>query len=121
CARPSSRASASATSAWWIACSRSSARRRPRMGERTRTRALVVPRAIGARLAPRKGSGEIRRILVAHNLLIGDSFMLTPLVAKLREQHPAADIAILAAPAFVPLYSGAPYGVLALPFSPSRS
>ena len=47
--------------------------------------------------------------------------MLTPLVAKLREQHPAADIAILAAPAFVPLYSGAPYGVRALPFSPSRS
>jgi len=91
------------------------------MGERTRTRALVVPRAIAARLAPRTEPGEIRRILVAHNLLLGDVFMLTPLLAKLREQHPAADIAILAAPAFVPLYSGSPYGVRALAFSPSRS
>ena len=91
------------------------------MGERSRTRALVIPRAIAARLRAPRAAGEVRRILVAHNLLLGDTLMLTPLVAKLREQHPAADMALLAAPAFVPLYAARPYGVRALPFSPSRS
>jgi ADP-heptose:LPS heptosyltransferase len=91
------------------------------MGERTRTRALVVPRAIAARLGSRAPGGQVRRILIAHNLLLGDTLMLTPLVAKLREQHPDADIALLAPPAFVPLYASRPYGVRALPFSPSRS
>src|SRR5689334_13182088 len=91
------------------------------MGERTRTRALVIPRAIAARLGPRKAAGDVRRILVAHNLLLGDTIMLTPLVAKLRETHPDADIALLAAPAFAPLFASHPYGVRALPFSPSRS
>ncbi len=91
------------------------------MGERTRTRALVVPRALAARLRPRPAPGEVRRVLVAHNLLLGDTLMLTPLLAKLRELHPAADIALLAAPAFVPLYDQRPYGVRALAFAPSRS
>ena len=91
------------------------------MGERTRTRALVVSRALAARLAPRTQSGGVRRVLVAHNLLLGDTLMLTPLLAKLRALHPHADIALLAAPAFVPLYQQRPYGVRALPFTPSRS
>jgi ADP-heptose:LPS heptosyltransferase len=47
--------------------------------------------------------------------------MLTPLVAKLAAVHPAAEVDLLAAPAFVPLYAGRPYGVQALPFAPSRS
>ena len=91
------------------------------MGERTRTRALVLPRAIAARLSGRPAAGPVRRVLVAHNLLLGDTLMLTPLLAKLRRQHPEADIALLAAPAFVPLYASRPYGARALPFSPSRS
>lgn len=91
------------------------------MGERTRTRALVVSRAIAARLAPRRAAGDVRRVLVAHNLLLGDTLMLTPLLAKLRTQYPQADIALLAAPAFVPLYQQRPYGVRALPFAPSNS
>jgi len=90
------------------------------MGDRFRTRATVVSRALAARLGPRRPGG-IRRILVAHNLLLGDVVMLTPLLAKLRAQHPGADIALLAAPALVPLYAGRPYGVRALPFSPRRS
>ncbi len=91
------------------------------MGERTRTRSLIVPRAIAARLAPRKAVRDVRRILIAHNLLLGDTFMLTPLVAKLRERHPQAEIALLAAPGLVPLYAARPYGVRALAFSASRS
>jgi len=91
------------------------------MGERTRTRALVVRGAIAARLGGRADSGPVRRVLVAHNLLLGDTLMLTPLLAKLRHLHPDADVALLAAPSFVPLYASRPYGVRALPFSPSRS
>jgi ADP-heptose:LPS heptosyltransferase len=91
------------------------------MGERTRTRALVVSHAIAARLRPAPHRGPVRRVLVAHNLLLGDTLMLTPLLAKLRRVHPDSDIALLAAPAFVPLYQARPYGVRALPFSPSRS
>ncbi len=91
------------------------------MGERTRTRALVVSRALAARLAPRAPSGDVRRVLVAHNLLLGDTLMLTPLLAKLRALDPRADITLLASPAFVPLYQRRPYGVRALPFAPSHS
>ena len=91
------------------------------MGERTRTRALVVSRAFAARLRPGPRAREVRRVLVAHNLLLGDTLMLTPLLAKLRALHPLADIALLAAPAVVPLYSARPYGVRALPFTPLQS
>ena len=91
------------------------------MGERTRTRTLVVTRALAARLTPAPRSREVRRVLVAHNLLLGDTLMLTPLLAKLRALHPLADIALLAAPAVVPLYSARPYGVRALAFTPSQS
>ena len=31
---------------------------------------------------------EPRRILIAHHLLLGDTLMLTPLLAKLRASHP---------------------------------
>ncbi len=92
------------------------------MGERFNTRALVVSRALARAFTRRAGAGgEPERVLVAHNLLLGDTIMLTPLLAKLRARHPACDITLLARPAFVPLYAGRPYGVRALPFSPSRS
>ena len=60
------------------------------MGERTRTRTLVVTRALAARLTPAPRSREVRRVLVAHNLLLGDTLMLTPLLAKLKPEHKAA-------------------------------
>jgi ADP-heptose:LPS heptosyltransferase len=91
------------------------------MGERSRTRAMVVGRALARRLAGRAKTGVVRRILVAHNLLLGDVVMLTPLLAKLRALHADAEIVLLAAPALVPLYASRPYGVLALPFQPKRS
>jgi ADP-heptose:LPS heptosyltransferase len=92
------------------------------MGERSATRARVVTRALARRLTrPRGAPAEIRRVLVAHNLLLGDTVMLTPLLAKIRARHPRAETTLLAAPAFVPLYAGGPYGVRALPFRPADS
>ena len=91
------------------------------MGERFATRAMVVSRAFAYALTRRARRGEPRRVLVAHNLLLGDTLMLTPLLAKVRARLPAAQATLLAAPAFVPLYAGRPYGVRALAFTPSRA
>lgn len=89
------------------------------MGNRFATRALAVSRAFMHRSMSSQPPREIRRVLVAHNLLLGDTLMLTPLLAKLRAVHPAAQVTLLAAPAFVPLYGTRPCGVRALPFTPS--
>ena len=60
-----------------------------------------------------------RRILIAHHLLLGDTLMLTPLLAKLRQQYPEADIAMTLQKAIAPLYTGRPYGVHVLPYHPA--
>jgi len=57
------------------------------------------------------------RILVLHELLLGDTLMLAPLLARLRARHLEATIYVTARQAALPLFSGAPYGVRALPFS----
>ena len=91
------------------------------MGERFATRALVVSRAF-ARSFSRNAKREApRRILIAHNLLLGDTLMLAPLIAKLRANDSSAGITLLAHPAFVPLYASRPWGVRALPFKPADS
>ena len=59
-----------------------------------------------------------RRILVLHRLLLGDTLMVTALLAKLRARFPAADIVMTVAPAYAPLYAGHPYGVTVLPLDP---
>lgn len=59
-----------------------------------------------------------QRILIAHHLLLGDTLMLTPLVAKLRRQYPAAEILMTAPKTVAPLYASRPYGVTAIPFDP---
>ena len=83
-------------------------------------RARVVGHALALRLTrgPRRRPGEVRRALVAHHLLAGDTFMLTPLLAKLRAVYPDAEIAMTVRRALAPLYAGRPYGVRALPFDP---
>jgi ADP-heptose:LPS heptosyltransferase len=91
------------------------------VGERFNTRAAVVAHALARSIARKAASGPVRRVLVAHNLLLGDTLMLTPLLAKLRAAYPDAAIDLTAAPAFVPLYAQRPYGVRALPFTPSRA
>jgi ADP-heptose:LPS heptosyltransferase len=62
-----------------------------------------------------------RRILIAHQLLLGDTLMLAPLVAKLRARFPAADIVMLCPPAILPLFAARPYGVTALPYAERKT
>ncbi len=71
------------------------------------------------RIRPRIKPTEINRILIAHHLLLGDTIMLTPLLAKLRHQYPNAKIDMTMQEKVAPLYSGQPYGVKALPFNPA--
>jgi ADP-heptose:LPS heptosyltransferase len=60
----------------------------------------------------------LKRVLIAHHLLLGDTLMLTPLIAKLREQHPAVEIVMAAPKAIAPLYEKRPYGLIAWSFDP---
>ena len=59
-----------------------------------------------------------KRVLIAHDLLLGDTIMLTPLLAKCRERWPSADIVMTCAPSYCGLYAMRPYGVRALPYDP---
>jgi ADP-heptose:LPS heptosyltransferase len=51
-------------------------------------------------------------------LLLGDTLMLTPLLAKLRERYPRAEVVMALPDAMAPLYAGAPYGVQAIGWNP---
>ena len=83
-------------------------------------RLRVIPRAALTRLTRprRRPAGPLRRILIAHHLLLGDTVMLTPLLAKLRRLHPDADLDMTVPRPFVRCYGGRPYGVRPLPFDP---
>jgi ADP-heptose:LPS heptosyltransferase len=89
---------------------------RTRFAGRTR----VVLRALGRRAKSphRRPPGDPRRILIAHHLLLGDTLMLTPLLAKLRARYPRAEVVMALPEAIAPLYSGAPYGVRAIAWNP---
>lgn len=67
-------------------------------------------------LRSRRKPDHPARILIAHQLLLGDAFMLTPLLAKLRHRYPAAEIVLACPWAQAPLYASRPYGVLAWPY-----
>jgi ADP-heptose:LPS heptosyltransferase len=82
-------------------------------------RVAVVARGLADRVRPRREPDDPRRILVAHHLLLGDTLMLTPLLAKLRERYPGAHVAMTVAEAAAPLYATRPYGVHALPWNPA--
>lgn len=66
----------------------------------------------------RRKPSSPQRILVLHHLLLGDTLMLTALLAKLRSRHPQATIVMTVAPALIELYAGRPYGVIAQAFDP---
>ena len=68
--------------------------------------------------SPRSAPQHPRRILIAHHLLLGDTLMLTTLLAKLREQYPQAQIVMTVPKAIVLLYQKRPYGVTAVPYEP---
>src|SRR5947208_6752473 len=81
-------------------------------------RASVVWRALAERGRVRRPPSAPARILVAHHLLLGDTLMLTPLLGKLREQHPAADIVMTVPRAYAPIYAGRPFGARVLAWDP---
>jgi ADP-heptose:LPS heptosyltransferase len=54
------------------------------------------------------------RVLVLHQLLLGDTLMLSALLARLREKYPRADIVMTCSPAQMPLYAARPWGVRTL-------
>jgi len=84
---------------------------------RLRTFARAAPRLL-RRARSRARPEAPRRILIAHHLLAGDTLMLTPLLAKLRERFPHADIAMTVRKALSGLYASRPYGMRALVYDP---
>lgn len=90
------------------------------MSGRLAGRVLVVLLALLRRYRRRSFDSlrDYRRILVAHHLLLGDTMLLTPLLAKLRQRYPGAEIWMTVSPPFVSLYEGRPYGVRVLPYHP---
>ena len=87
-------------------------------GSRAPMRFAGVALAIGRWGFRRRRPDAPRRILVLHHLLLGDTLMVTALLAKLRERYPAAEIVMAVHRAYAPLYAGRPYGVTAHPFDP---
>jgi ADP-heptose:LPS heptosyltransferase len=71
-----------------------------------------------ARLARRTPPDKPQRILIAHHLLLGDTLMLTPLLAKLRQRYRDADIVMTVSKAYTQLYALRPYGVTAIGWNP---
>lgn len=91
------------------------------MASRLVSRLQVIARTLrhsASTLGRRHPPVNPRRILVAHHLLLGDTLMLTPLLAKLRERYPQAEIVMTVRPAFLPLFASRPYGVTALAYDP---
>ena len=90
------------------------------MGSRLLPRVAITTRAVLRRLAGgrRVPPADPRRILVAHHLLLGDTLMLTALLARLRARYPAAEITMTVPRVCAPLYAHRPYGVRALPWNP---
>ncbi|MHB8252753.1 MAG: glycosyltransferase family 9 protein [Acidiferrobacter sp.] len=61
---------------------------------------------------------DVGRVLIAHNLLLGDTLMLTALIAGLRAHYPKARLVMTCPPALLPLYEGRPYGIETVAFDP---
>jgi ADP-heptose:LPS heptosyltransferase len=85
-----------------------------------RTRVVLTALRRRATTAARRPPRDPRRILIAHHLLLGDTLMLTPLLAKLRERHPRAELFMALPELVAPLYAGAPYGVRAIGWNPRK-
>ena len=90
------------------------------MSNRFWTRLLIAGLALrqlftgGVRRKPTKP----QRILVIAPLFAGDALLLTPLLAKLRQQHPCGELCLVAGGAVQILYQHRPYGVQAGVFDP---
>jgi len=93
------------------------------MASRGPSRWIVLPlaacrMAAGAIGRHRTAPRAPRRVLIAHDLLLGDTIMLTPLLAKCRERWPSADIVMTCRADYCGLYATRPYGVRVVPYDP---
>jgi ADP-heptose:LPS heptosyltransferase len=59
---------------------------------------------------------EVRRILVVHQLLLGDTLLLAPLLKELARLYPDAERVVTVRRSVLPLFQGRPYGVVPLVF-----
>lgn len=87
---------------------------------RTAHRLGVLARAaLGAMrgLRPRLRPAQPAKILVLHELLLGDTLMLAPLLAALRLRFPQAALFVTAKPEIAPLFAARPYGAQVLPYA----
>lgn len=87
----------------------------------SRLPARLLTLALAAARSPRRrppAGQPVRRILIAHYLLLGDTLLLAPLLARLARRYPQAERVVLARPAVAPLFAGQPYGARALAYDP---
>ncbi|MEQ6289673.1 glycosyltransferase family 9 protein [Vogesella sp. GCM10023246] len=80
--------------------------------------ALLLPRLLFGWLRRKPAAANVQRIVVLHQFLLGDALMATSLLAKLRQQYPAAEILLACPPLQTGLYAARPYGVQTLPWMP---
>lgn len=94
------------------------------MSSRLASRLLVGPMAVGRRIGNvgrRRRAEPPARVLVAHSLLLGDTLMLTALLARLRATWPDAEIVFTVAPGLLPLYQSRPFGIRAVGYDPRNA
>ncbi|MBV8657885.1 MAG: glycosyltransferase family 9 protein [Burkholderiales bacterium] len=84
-------------------------------------RLLVAAWYVAQAWRPRRPPTQIKRVLILHRHLLGDTLMLTGLLAKLRAQYPAAELIMAGSGNFGSLYAGRPYGVDYLQFDIKRA
>ena len=80
--------------------------------------AIIILAIIKSSFFWRRKKAEPSRILIVHDLLLGDTLLLAPLMKRLHEKHPHSQKYILAKPLFVPLFKTKPYGFIALKYNP---
>jgi ADP-heptose:LPS heptosyltransferase len=89
------------------------------LSNRFGVRSSIVARALVRRVGslPRARPETPGRILVVHQLLLGDTLMLAALLAKLHYRFPQSEIEMALPAAYHPLFQGRPYAVRTHPFS----
>jgi ADP-heptose:LPS heptosyltransferase len=88
----------------------------PRAVNRAAVLAAALARSIGRERLPGRPERP-EKLLVLHELLLGDTLMLAPLLAALRARYPSAELYVTAKPAYASLFAGRPYGAQVLPFA----
>ena len=87
--------------------------------QRGANRVRALAGALAGMLKPRLSARPVapKKILVFHELLLGDTLLLAPLLAALRQRHSHAELFVSCNPAYSELFSASPYGVKVLAYS----